>query len=147
MRTHESRAGHRDTLSSGEPVPRKELKNPNLPEPRGYARAVEATGNRMIITSMTAPVDSDGNVVGPDSAEVQARQVMKNLRDILEINGASLDDVVRLSAYVVHQEDVGTVMRVMGEALAAPAAMALAVVVGLPNPAFAVEIEAMAVLG
>ena len=72
---------------------------------------------------------------------------MKNIRDILEINGASLDDVVRLSAYVVSQADAGTVMRVMDEALGAPAAMALAVVAGLPNAAFAVKIEAMAVIG
>jgi enamine deaminase RidA (YjgF/YER057c/UK114 family) len=128
-------------------VPRKELKNPNLPEPRGYARAVEARGNRIIVTSMTAPVDGDGNVVGPNDAELQARQVMKNLKDILEINGAGLHDVVRLCAYVVKQEDASTVMRVMGESLASPTAMALAVVGGLPNPAFAVEIEAMAVIG
>jgi enamine deaminase RidA (YjgF/YER057c/UK114 family) len=122
------------------------LKNPNLPEPRGYARAVEASGKRLIITSMTAPVDGDGNVVGPSDAEAQARQVMKNLRDILETNGSSLSDVVRLSAYVVNQEDALTVMQVMGEALPAPTAMALAVVAGLPSPAFVVEIEAMAII-
>lgn len=126
---------------------RTELKNVKLPEPRGYSRAVSATGSTLVFTSMTAPIDEAGNVVGPDDAELQAKRVMANLREILEVNGRSFDDVVKVSAYVTRQQDVASVMRVMGESFSPPLpAIALAVVVGLPNPAFLVEIEAVAVV-
>ncbi len=125
---------------------RTELKNVKLPEPRGYSRAVAATGSTLVFTSMTAPIDEAGNVVGPGNAELQAKRVMANIREILEANGRGFDDVVKVSAYVTRQEDVAAVMRVMGEPFSPPLpAIALAVVVGLPNPAFLVEIEAVAV--
>lgn len=128
-------------------MPRKQLKNPNLPEPQGYSRAVSASGRTLIVTSMTAPVDKDGSVVGFGDAQLQAERVMTNLRDILNHNGASFDDVVKVSAYVIRKEDAGAVMKVMGAAFGPPPpAMALAVVVGLPNPDFLVEIEVTALV-
>ncbi|MFZ0180667.1 MAG: RidA family protein [Candidatus Dormiibacterota bacterium] len=128
-------------------MPRRELLNANLPRPKGYSRAVAVPASELIFTSMTAPVDASGEVVG-ESAELQAQQVLHNLRDILEQNGSGLDNVLKVSAYVTRQESASTVMRVIGDAFSSPPpAIALAVVTGLPNPAFLVEIDVVAVAG
>jgi enamine deaminase RidA (YjgF/YER057c/UK114 family) len=128
-------------------MPRRQLTNPNLPPPQGYSRAVAATGREIFFTSMTAPVDAAGAVVGRDATE-QAARVLTNLREILELHGSGFDDVVKVSAYITRVEDIAGVMRTIGEAFAdPPPAIALAVVVALPNPAFLVEIDAVAVLG
>jgi enamine deaminase RidA (YjgF/YER057c/UK114 family) len=124
---------------------RTPLQNANLPEPVGYSRAVRAGGTAAIYTSMTAPISSDGQVVGPGDAHAQTIQVLRNIRDILQQNGSGLDDVVQVTAFVVRQDDVPAVQAGLGESFpASPPAMSLAVVTGLPNPAFLVEIAAVA---
>jgi aminoacrylate peracid reductase len=126
-------------------MPRIQLHNANLPAPVGYSRAVRSAGTAAIYTSMTAPIGSDGQVVGPGDARAQTLQVLRNIRDILEQNGSGLDDVVHVSAFIIRQDDVGSVQAGLGESFPGPPpAMSLAVVTGLPNPAFLVEIAAVA---
>jgi enamine deaminase RidA (YjgF/YER057c/UK114 family) len=125
---------------------REELRNPNLPNPRGYSRAVRAPKGRLVFTSMTAPVGPDGQTVGGGAAE-QARRALINVQDVLSHNGGSLDDVVKLTAFITRSEDAAAVMAVMGETFVAPPpAMALAIIAALPDPAFLVEMEAVAVV-
>jgi enamine deaminase RidA (YjgF/YER057c/UK114 family) len=124
---------------------RTPLHNARLPAPVGYSRAVRSAGTAAIHTSMTAPIDSDGQVVGPGDAHRQAVQVIRNIQDILEQNGSGLDDVVQVTAFVVRHDDVAAVQAGLGECFSpSPPAVSLALVTGLPNPAFLVEIAAVA---
>jgi 2-iminobutanoate/2-iminopropanoate deaminase len=125
-------------------MPRTVLQNSRLPAPVGYSRAVRASGTGAIYTSMTAPVDSSGEVVGPGDAYQQAVQVLDNIRDILEENGSDLGDVVQVTAFIQHFEDCASVMRAIAERFDPPPAISAPVVSGLPNPAFLVEIAAVA---
>lgn len=126
-------------------MPRRALQNSRLPAPVGYARAVQASGTGAIYTSMTAPIDSTGKVVGPGDAYRQAVQVLANIQDILEQNGSDLGDVVQVTAFIQRNEDSASVMRAISERFApSPPAVSAAVVSGLPNPAFLVEIAAVA---
>jgi enamine deaminase RidA (YjgF/YER057c/UK114 family) len=125
-------------------MPRTVLHNSRLPAPVGYSRAVRASGTGAIYTSMTAPVDSAGGVVGPGDAYRQAVQVLDNIRDILEENGSDLGDVVQVTAYIQRFEDCASVMRAIAERFDPPPAISAPVVSGLPNPAFLVEIAAVA---
>lgn len=47
-----------------------------------------------------APISPDGQLVGQDEFEVQARQVFENLRTVLEESGATLDSIVKLTVYL-----------------------------------------------
>jgi 2-iminobutanoate/2-iminopropanoate deaminase len=126
-------------------VPRIPLQNPLLPAPVGYSRAVRATGTETIYTSMTAPVGPDGAVVAPDDAYRQTLRIVENIGDILRQNGSSLDDVVQLTAFITRQENIAAVQRGIGESFSPPPAISVALVGGLPNPSFLVEIAAVAV--
>lgn len=125
-------------------MPRRQLTNPNLPQPLGYSRAVSTSARELIFTSMTAPIDEQGVVVG-DSANQQSLRCLVNIQTILELHGSSLDDVVKVTAYVTHEEDAAAVMHVIAETFSSPPpAIALAVIVALPNARFLVEIDAVA---
>ena len=68
------------------------------PKPAGpYSHAVKANG--FVFVSGQGPVDPETGRM-PDAFAEQARQVFENLRTILEAAGASLDDVVKVNAYV-----------------------------------------------
>jgi len=123
---------------------RTPLQNANLPAPVGYSRAVRSAGTAAIYTSMTAPINSDGEIVGRGDAHRQTIQVLQNIRDILEQNGSGLEDVVHVTAFITRHDDVAAVQTGLGECFSPPPAVSLALVTGLPNPAFLVEIAAVA---
>ena len=70
----------------------------NGPKPAGpYSHAVVSGG--FVFVSGQGPVDPETGAM-PDAFEDQVRQTLKNLQTILEAAGSSLDDVVKVNAYV-----------------------------------------------
>ena len=68
------------------------------PAPVGpYSHAVVANG--FVFVSGQGPVDPETGDM-PDGFADQVRQTLENLRTILEAAGSSLDDVVKVNAYV-----------------------------------------------
>ncbi len=68
------------------------------PAPAGpYSHAVVANG--FVFISGQGPVDPESGTM-PDAFADQVRQTLENVRTILEAAGSSLDDVVKVNAYV-----------------------------------------------
>lgn len=68
------------------------------PKPAGpYSHAVIANG--FVFISGQGPVDPETGTM-PDAFADQVRQTLRNVRTILEAAGSSLDDVVKVNAYV-----------------------------------------------
>ncbi len=68
------------------------------PEPAGpYSHAVVADG--LVFISGQGPVDPETGTM-PDAFADQVRQTLRNVQTILEAAGSSLDDVLKVSAYV-----------------------------------------------
>jgi reactive intermediate/imine deaminase len=123
---------------------RRHIRPQGLPPTHGYSHVV--TFNGLVVVSGQVPLDADGNLVGPDNAEVQVRQVFDNLRAALAAADAGLDDVVKLTIFLTDLDDLEVVRRVRDEYFdtESPPASSLVRVAGLVNPAFRVEIEALA---
>ncbi len=86
-----------------------------------------------------------GDFAGPDVA-TQTRQVMQNLKAILEAAGTSLERVVKTTIYLVDMQDFKTVNAIYAEYFQqAPPARATVQVAALPKGGL-VEIEAIAAL-
>jgi enamine deaminase RidA (YjgF/YER057c/UK114 family) len=113
-------------------------------EPIGFSRAVRV-GERVLVAG-TAPVWPDGSC-DPDP-EAQAERCLAIILDALAAVGAGPDDVVRTRMYLVSADDWEAVGRAHGRVFrdVRPAAT-MAVVVGLLDPRWRVEIEAEAVIG
>jgi 2-iminobutanoate/2-iminopropanoate deaminase len=68
------------------------------PAPAGpYSHAVIADG--FVFVSGQGPVDPETGAM-PDAFADQVRQTLRNLQAILEAAGSSVDDVVKVNAYV-----------------------------------------------
>ncbi len=68
------------------------------PKPAGpYSHAVVANG--FVFISGQGPVDPDTGTM-PDAFADQVRQTLRNVQTILEAAGTSLDNVVKVNAYV-----------------------------------------------
>jgi 2-iminobutanoate/2-iminopropanoate deaminase len=68
------------------------------PAPAGpYSHAVVANG--FVYVSGQGPVDPETGTM-PDGFADQVRQTLKNVQTILEAAGSSLEDVVKVNAYV-----------------------------------------------
>jgi len=81
--------------------------NKDAPPPAGaYSPGVRA-GDFIFVSGQVPKNPKTGELVGDDVA-TQTRQVLANVRDILEAAGASLDDVVSVIAYLSDIDDWGT---------------------------------------
>jgi enamine deaminase RidA (YjgF/YER057c/UK114 family) len=118
-----------------------------LPPVNGYSHAVAFSG-RAIVVSGQVPLDEHGEVVGRDDPRSQMRQVFENLTVALAAAGARMEHVVKLTVYLTDLADLDVFRSVRDEyiSLANPPASSLVQVRGLVNPAFRVEIDAMAAL-
>lgn len=117
-----------------------------LPAPNGYSHVVTFSG-RLVVVSGQTPTDAAGGVVGDDAA-TQTRQVFENLRTALASAGAGLDQIVKITVYLVDRDDLAAFRRVRDEFLSTdlPPASTLVLVSGLVHPAFRVEVEAIAAI-
>ena len=124
-----------------------EFINPDgLNKPTTYTQIVKS-GKLLFISGQTA-VGADGKLVGPGMKE-QLAQVLTNLEVALKSQGADLSHVTKITTYVTNMSEflapdvIG--LRVARFRNRVPAST-LVEVPRLANPAYKVEIEAIAVL-
>ena len=92
----------------------KFIASDNLPQAIGpYSPAVKVHG--VIYTSAQVPVTLDGTMVERD-IKIQTRQVLSNLRTLLEDSESGMDRVVKVSVYLENIEDFGIVNVLFAEA-------------------------------
>ena len=121
---------------------------PGLSQPPGYSHVVVASGRRLVTTAGAVPLDAEGNLVGAGDLLLQARQTLENLASALEAVGATAQDVIKMTVYVVAAEraDLEAVWVAVRESGIAGAASTLLGVSMLAIEGQLVEIEAIAVL-
>lgn len=71
-----------------------------------YSQAVEVNG--MVYTSGQIPVDPATGKI-PEGIEAQARQVMENVKNLLEAAGTDLSRVVKTTVFIKNMDDFGTI--------------------------------------
>lgn len=110
-----------------------------------YSQGIAAGG--FLFTAMQIPLHpATGALVAGNDVAGQARQVLENLRAIVEAGGSSLAQVVKVTVYLQDMADFAAVNAVYGEFFPkdAPARAAVAVA-ALPRGA-RVAMEAVAVV-
>ena len=112
-----------------------------------YSNCVKvAPGAPLLFLSGQVGLDARGRLVGPDATS-QTRQAIENLRVMLAANGATLDDVVRVTVYVTdmrHFDEIASV-RLQAFPKHGPAST-IVEVRALALPGLLIEIDAVAVL-
>jgi len=114
-----------------------------------YSQAVRVeTGDAVWIhISGQIAIDTEGNLVGPGDVRAQTRQVFENLKAILEANGATFTDAVKIGTYLTTLDDLAGMREVRSEYLTGkPPASTAVQVVALVVPEALIEIDLVAVV-
>jgi enamine deaminase RidA (YjgF/YER057c/UK114 family) len=121
----------------------RHIVNPEI----GFAEAVTTSGaGRTIQLSGNVGFDAQG-AIASGGIEAEARQTFANLEATLERAGATLDDITKITAFIVDVEDYPGYAAVRGEVFADRlCASSTVVVAGLVVDA-RIEIEAVAFVG
>lgn len=117
---------------------------PGAPAPRGpYSPAVRA-GDYIFVAGQIA-VDPITNQTMLGDVQHETRQVLTNIKNILEGCGASMEDVVRCGVYLTNGDDFKAMNEVYAEFFgSAKPARTTIIVAALPLKEAKVEIDAMA---
>ncbi len=117
----------------------------NAAKPIGpYSQGIIAQG-KFIFISGQIPIDTNGSIVGED-IKAQTKQVILNIKAILESIGASLDNIVKTTVYLSDMNNFSAMNEVYEEFLgSSKPARAAFQVARLPKDVL-VEIEAIAVV-
>ena len=86
---------------------KKVISTTNAPAAIGpYSQAIEVNG--MVFASGQIPVNPANGEI-PEGIEAQAEQVMKNVKNLLEAAGTSVDQVVKTSVFIKNMDDFATI--------------------------------------
>ena len=109
--------------------------------------AVQPPGHVVHFTGQVA-WDAQERIVGPGDVETQTRQCFLNIERILEALGGRMEDIVSITTYYTHTDQLPAIQKVRGEILtAASAPVSTSVMVaGLGHPEFLVELTPVAVI-
>ncbi len=136
----------------GQPLNGPQLINPPaLPKPRGFNHGILTTGGRMLFLSGQTALDGDGHIVAPGDVVAQYRQVLNNLKAVVEEAGGKMQDIVKVNIFVRDRDDYVAHLKPLGDVHrsffgAYYPATALLGVSNLFDEEALVEIEGIAVL-
>jgi len=107
-----------------------------------FSPAIKA-GDYIFVSGQVGHVDSQGKKL--EGVEAQTRQVLDNMRRVLEAAGASMDDVVKATVFLVRAEDFPQMNEVYKSYFTRDLpARSTVIVAALARPEIVVEIESIA---
>lgn len=122
--------------------PKELAKNP------AFSQIVTTQGNgKTIYIGGQDAVNAKGEIVGKGDISAQTEQTLQNLQTALSACDATLENIVKLTVYLVQGQDLQSGFQVsqkyFGD-LKNPPAITVVIVSGLANPEFLVEMDAIA---
>jgi reactive intermediate/imine deaminase len=108
---------------------------------------IDLDGGALLFVSGQVALDRGGDLVGEGDMARQAEQVFENLDAVLTANGASFEDVVKITTFVTDMSELQTVRDVRKRYLADPPPASTTVeVAALFRPEALIEVEAVAAI-
>ncbi|HEV8675793.1 MAG TPA: RidA family protein [Methylomirabilota bacterium] len=129
----------------------KMVVNPSgLAKPSGFSHGIEARGRLLFLAGQTGQ-DASGRIVAPGDLVGQFRQALRNVGTVIEAQGGTLKDLVKLTLYVLDRKDYRAKAKAIGQAYrelmgAHYPAMTLIEVKALWDDEALIEIDGIAVL-
>ena len=122
--------------------------NPDWPWAEKFGFHLGIRVENTVYVSGTVAWDRDGNIVGQDNMLEQSRQAFSNVKEILAQAGATMDDVVKINAFLTDINRYAEYSAARAEAFTnnIPASTAVASP-ALVEPGLLIEIEAIAEIG
>jgi 2-iminobutanoate/2-iminopropanoate deaminase len=130
-------------VSQSQSPGRQEFKVAGLPAPLSHYTDAVRFGNILFVSGLTAH-DAEGQIVGGRDAAAQTRQILTNLKLVLDAAGATMADVLKVTVFLTNIDDRAAINPVRQEFFGpARPASTLIEVSRLALPEMKVEIEAV----
>ena len=105
-----------DSDSSAQPPNGPQLINPpSLPKPKGFNHGILTTGGRILFLSGQTALDGHGHIVAHDDVVAQYRQVLDNLKAVVEEAGGTMQNIVKVNIFVRDRDDYKAHLKLLGE--------------------------------
>ena len=129
-------------------MPQRQQLSPDWPWASSHRIAQGVQVGDTVYTSGQIAMDPAGNLVGEGDLGAQARQVFANIRAILAAASATMDDVVKITAFITDMSQYADYSAARAEAFPnnVPASSTVSCPL-LVSPELLVEVEAVAVIG
>jgi 2-iminobutanoate/2-iminopropanoate deaminase len=125
---------------------REEIRVPTLAEPISHYTDAVRAGDLLFVSGIV-PVDAEGRLVGESDVVEQARQVFRNMDEVLAAAGAAFSDVAKVTVFLTDVDDRARINAVRQEVFGeARPASTLVEINRLAVPGALIEIECVAVL-
>ena len=122
----------------------KKVHTDNAPQAIGpYSQAV-VCGNMLFTSGQIAINPTSGEVESTD-IEGQTKQVIKNIKAVLDEAGSSFDNVIKTTCFLKEMSDFAAFNKIYGEAFTSKPARSCVAVKTLPKDVL-VEIEVIAII-
>ena len=129
---------------------RKKARNPPgvaVPLKPYYSNAVRVDSGPLLFISGQVALDGDGKLVGEGDLRAQAVQVHENIKAIVEAEGATMADIVKVTVYVTDIRAFNDIADIReGYFPSDGPASVICEVSALAWPEFMIEVEAVAVV-
>jgi len=73
---------------------------PSLARPTGFSHGILTTGCRLLFLAGQTSIDAAGEIVTPGDIVGQYRQVLANLKAVVEEAGGEMGDIVKMTIFV-----------------------------------------------
>jgi len=122
---------------------KKIIYSQKAPKPMGiYSQGIVAAG--LIFVSGQLPLNPETNEIVKGDIKEQTRQVFKNIAQILNVEGATLKDIVKISAFLLNFEDFKGMNEVFQEVFSNNPPARTTITVKTFPPGVLIEIDAIA---
>lgn len=87
-----------------------------LPKPSGYSYGYEVKSGRLLYLAGHVAFDADGRIVGRGDVVAQFRQTCANMQATMAAAGGTLEDIVKMTIYVIDVADYKKQLKALGDA-------------------------------
>ncbi len=128
-------------------MPKKTITSSKLAPTRGVFGHGTRAGNMVYVSGQVA-FNAQQEIVGVGDIKAQTKQVMENIKAVLDEEGATFDDVVKVTAFITDMGHFPQIHEVRREYFSSDSypASTMVEVRALAHPDLLIEIEAVAIV-
>lgn len=88
---------------------------PTLAHPRGFSHGILVTGGSLLFLAGQTASDTEGQIVAPGDLVAQYKQVLSNLKAVVEAAGGKMQDIVKITIFVRDRDDYLAHLKPLGK--------------------------------
>lgn len=121
--------------------------SPKITQWKGASFSAGTKSGNLLFAGAFGPFDARGELVGHGDIRAQTRQVLENLKAVVEAGGGKMSDIMKTTVFIARFDDFAAMDEVYRTFFPSEPPARTPIVAGLVKENVLVEIDAFAVIG